>query len=146
MANHKEIWLGPDCQDCGEDGEDYSTEDRLWCQDDIFETCDECGKGSVRYVRADLHDVLAAKLADEKKRCEEWISNYIEVSREAEDAMQKQRDDALAKLAEARRLLEAWMGHSEHRHLTFQEFNQLVWDSQDFVDSTFAADKGDNDE
>lgn len=46
-----------------------------------------------------------------------------------------------AKLNEAQRLLEAWLGDSEHRYLNQDEFNQLVWDSQDLVDEILEAKK-----
>ena len=55
-VDHKEIWL--ECK-CGE----FSDEGRLWCQDDAFDSSDhgpEC-KGSVKYIRADLHEALSAE-------------------------------------------------------------------------------------
>jgi hypothetical protein len=55
-VDHKEIWL--ECK-CG----DFSYEGRQWCQDDAFDSSDhgpEC-KGSVKYIRADLHEALTAE-------------------------------------------------------------------------------------
>jgi hypothetical protein len=47
MDQHKTIWLQPWCQACDQ------TEDRLWCQDDIWsEGCEECGAMPVKYVLA----------------------------------------------------------------------------------------------
>jgi hypothetical protein len=54
--DHNEIWL--ECK-CG----DFSYEGRQWCGHDVFECSDhgpEC-KGSVKYIRADLHDALRAE-------------------------------------------------------------------------------------
>src|SRR5437868_10340340 len=45
--DHKEIWLEPKCSDVCGDG-------RSWCQDDVWEKCDECGSPAVKYIRADL--------------------------------------------------------------------------------------------
>jgi hypothetical protein len=44
---HKTIWLQPWCDGC-----ERSSEDRLWCQDDVWSYCDECGAPAVRYVLA----------------------------------------------------------------------------------------------
>jgi hypothetical protein len=49
--HHETIWLQPWCDGCethcrgGDEG-------RQWCQDDVWEKCDECGNKSVRYVIA----------------------------------------------------------------------------------------------
>jgi len=46
-ADHKTIWLSPECDKCR-----YQTE-RLWCQDDVFEPCEQCGRGPSRYALID---------------------------------------------------------------------------------------------
>lgn len=52
MTDHKEIWLEPECPNCGDQGGD-----RQWCQDDVWhgDTCDGCGAKlkSVRYERTE---------------------------------------------------------------------------------------------
>lgn len=46
MPDPSEIWLQPWCDRCernsGEQG-------RLWCQDDVWGRCDECGASAVKY-------------------------------------------------------------------------------------------------
>lgn len=46
----KAIWLQPWCVDCGR----YSLGDdgRQWCEDDVWDECDECGLPAVKYVLA----------------------------------------------------------------------------------------------
>lgn len=44
-ADHKTIWLSPACDRCDPE--------RLWCQDDVFEPCDACGRGPSRYALID---------------------------------------------------------------------------------------------
>lgn len=52
-GEHERIWLQPFCF--------YETDEgRLWCQDDMG-PCEDCGKPSVEYVRADLHSKLIAQ-------------------------------------------------------------------------------------
>ena len=41
------IWLEPKCAECNDTG-------RLWCEEDVWERCGDCGAVSVRYIRADL--------------------------------------------------------------------------------------------
>jgi hypothetical protein len=53
-GEHAEIWLEPKCAENDCNG-------RLWCYDDIFESCGECGDDPVRYVRADLYDAAQAE-------------------------------------------------------------------------------------
>ena len=48
-ADHDVIWLQPWCAGC-EMHASYG-EGRRWCQDDVFEPCEECGQKSVKYVR-----------------------------------------------------------------------------------------------
>ena len=47
MTPHPVIWLQPWCQACD------ATEDRTWCQDNVWEGgCEECGEMPVKYVLA----------------------------------------------------------------------------------------------
>lgn len=46
-TEHTTIWLQPWCERC-----DLEGDARLWCQDDPWEHCDECGAPSVKYVLA----------------------------------------------------------------------------------------------
>ena len=45
MSEPKTIWLQPWCGDCarGADG-------RQWCEDDIWEPCEECGAETLKYM------------------------------------------------------------------------------------------------
>lgn len=45
---HKTIWLQPWCRDC-EHHDKQSDTGRLWCQDDVWGKCDECGRPSVKF-------------------------------------------------------------------------------------------------
>ena len=47
MFEHETIWLQPWCDKCAESGEN-----RLWCQDDVWDQCDLCERKSVKYVIA----------------------------------------------------------------------------------------------
>jgi hypothetical protein len=38
------IWLSPVCEHCVKDAE------VTWCQDNIYDPCEDCGKKSTRYV------------------------------------------------------------------------------------------------
>jgi hypothetical protein len=42
------IWLQPWCYDC----DWHSDEDRLWCRDNVWGKCEECGAPSVKYLLA----------------------------------------------------------------------------------------------
>ena len=59
MCDHKEIWLMPEC--CAD-----PAEGRLWCEQDEPTSCED-GVPWTRYVRADLHDALAARLAEAER-------------------------------------------------------------------------------
>ena len=48
-TEHPVIWLEPWCERC-----DISADGRQWCQDDVWDACDECGNLPVRYVLAKL--------------------------------------------------------------------------------------------
>ena len=45
------IWLEPKCAELNDDG-------RLWCEDEVWVKCYECGAMPVHYVRADLVKTL----------------------------------------------------------------------------------------
>lgn len=42
---HQVIWLQPWCAVC-----EGSAADRQWCQDNVWDDCDECGAKPVRYI------------------------------------------------------------------------------------------------
>ena len=41
-SDHKIIWLSPACDDCDPE--------RLWCDDDVFDPCEDCGRGSSKFI------------------------------------------------------------------------------------------------
>lgn len=44
MSEHAVIWLEPSCDKC-------CGEDRLWCQDNVWEDgCEECGAPAIKYA------------------------------------------------------------------------------------------------
>ena len=45
---HKEIWLQPWCVDCSRTGDD-----RMWCEDDVWGKCEECGRKPPRFILAE---------------------------------------------------------------------------------------------
>lgn len=47
MMEHEVIWLQPWCDKCAASGED-----RLWCQDNVWDQCDLCERNPVKYVLA----------------------------------------------------------------------------------------------
>jgi len=51
--DHKTIWLSPACERCDPE--------RLWCQDDVFEPCEQCGRGPSQYslIDADSEDQIS---------------------------------------------------------------------------------------
>ncbi len=51
MKAPKEIWLQPWCVKC--EGSVSYGEGRLWCEDDVWDRCDQCREKSVRYVLAE---------------------------------------------------------------------------------------------
>jgi hypothetical protein len=82
--DHKEIWL--DCK-CSEG----SYEGREWCPYDVFDSSDheEGCAGSVRYVRADLHEA-AIRERDEARteieRLKTYIANNVSLSKAEAEA------------------------------------------------------------
>jgi hypothetical protein len=61
MTDHNEIWLEPQCAE-------LSYEGRKWCQDNVWgDKCEDCDEVPTRYVRADIHDALAARLAEAER-------------------------------------------------------------------------------
>ena len=57
------IYLGPACEaDSGSYGDG-----RTWAEDQPWDDC-ECGHKPVRYVRADIHDAIAARLAEAQEQ------------------------------------------------------------------------------
>lgn len=46
----KELWLAPWCPWCKHS--DNSDTGRQWCEDNVFEDCEECGRRAERYVVA----------------------------------------------------------------------------------------------
>lgn len=47
-----EIWLQPWCDGCERHCHDEYG--RTWCQDNVYDDCEECGRKAVRYVVAPL--------------------------------------------------------------------------------------------
>ena len=45
MEHHKQIWLEPQCEKCV-----GKMDNRMWCEDPVFDPCEECGAKPVRYV------------------------------------------------------------------------------------------------
>ena len=56
-TEHRTIWLQPHCVS-------DSAEDRLWCQDDVWGACDECGTKSAKYIIASDYDAALARIAE----------------------------------------------------------------------------------
>lgn len=44
------IWLQPWCEGC--EKHCYSGEGRMWCEDNVFDACEECGNEPVKYTIA----------------------------------------------------------------------------------------------
>lgn len=57
MPDPKEIWLQPWCDGCQRHS---GNQGRLWCEDDVWGKCDECGAPSVKYR-------LAARRSNSRK-------------------------------------------------------------------------------
>ena len=51
---HKEIWLQPWCNACETTGGRFGGDGRQWCQDNVWDKCDECEREAVRYVLAPI--------------------------------------------------------------------------------------------
>lgn len=64
--NHEQIWLEPLCQE-------ESSEGRLWCWEDVWGKCDDCGAPTVRYVRADLAEKRIERAEDALRVCRRAI-------------------------------------------------------------------------
>jgi hypothetical protein len=45
--HHETIWLQPWCDGC--DKHAYGSDGRMWCQDDVWGHCEECGRPPVKY-------------------------------------------------------------------------------------------------
>ena len=63
-VEHDVIWLQPWCDKCAASGED-----RLWCQDNVWDACDLCERRSVRYVidKRQKPRSVTVELPEEKK-------------------------------------------------------------------------------
>lgn len=71
--DHDRIWLEPKCAE-------KSYEGRQWCQDDVWDHCEECDLPSVEYVRADLLDAaVGAALAEAAEAAwpHDWQPDHI---------------------------------------------------------------------
>lgn len=51
MSEHAEIWLEPRCTKSG--AWCQRAEDRLWCEHDTLDACEDCGRAPVKYILAD---------------------------------------------------------------------------------------------
>ena len=64
QGNPKVIWLEPSCvMDCAD------ATDRMWCQDDVWGECEDCGTPPQKYIRADIAEAAGYKrgVEDAKK-------------------------------------------------------------------------------
>lgn len=61
---HETIWLAPWCDGC--EKQCYSDEGRTWCQENVYEPCEECGRMPVKYMIAP--DQLAQTCAKETNK------------------------------------------------------------------------------
>jgi len=117
MSDHKEIWLMPEC--CAD-----PAEGRLWCEQDEPTSCED-GVPWTRYVRADLHDALAARLAETE-------AGYIAAVQKAQWQASTNRElnqlrDELA--ATKARLNAEENAHAELQARCFDQGSQSVFDA-----------------
>lgn len=57
-SDHEHIWLEPVHHD---DDDKVIRGERLWCQDDVWGECADCGAVATKYVRADLFEASEAR-------------------------------------------------------------------------------------
>ena len=72
------IWLQPHCSKCR--GRDEHESGPLWCEDAVFEPCEECGQRPVQYGQdAEIERLKAqnAALVGVAKTYEEWEADVI---------------------------------------------------------------------
>jgi hypothetical protein len=112
--DHEEIWL--ECK-CG----DHSDEGRQWCEDDVFDSSDheEGCAGSVRYVRADLHEAAirerdeARAERDAEQKTGRDLYRALNEALEEKSKLMSERDEARAELADLKRkITEDWVSVS----------------------------------
>lgn len=51
MSDHQTIWLKPWCDECKKNHYRHD-EGQTWCQDNVYDPCEECGAMPVKYVMA----------------------------------------------------------------------------------------------
>jgi len=54
--DHVEIWLEPSCNQCDRE--------RTWCQDNVYEKCEECGREPTRYLAFDRVTALCTQVRE----------------------------------------------------------------------------------
>jgi len=60
QGNPKVIWLEPSCvMDCAD------ATDRMWCQDDVWGECEDCGTPPQKYIRADIAEAYRIDALEE---------------------------------------------------------------------------------
>ncbi len=50
FEEHKTIWLQPWCDKCEAAANNFSNDGRQWCQDNVWDQCDECERKPVKYA------------------------------------------------------------------------------------------------
>jgi hypothetical protein len=62
--DHEVIWLAPWCDAC----QAVCADDvgRTWCQDAVYDPCEECGREPVKFVRADLNRAATISFTDDE--------------------------------------------------------------------------------
>ena len=58
----KTLWLSPACDGCGDEACTNFEEGRTWCQENIFDPCEECGREAEQYVLSTQAEALADAL------------------------------------------------------------------------------------
>lgn len=51
MKDPKIIWLEPSCDEC-ENARNRYDDGRTWCQDNVYDPCEYCGRQATKYVIA----------------------------------------------------------------------------------------------
>lgn len=59
---HDVIWLQAWCDGCDKNA--WGSDGRQWCQDDAWSGCEGCERKSVKYILADSHASLKARIEE----------------------------------------------------------------------------------
>ena len=106
MKDLREIFLQPEC--CADEHTG-----RLWCEDDAPVDCEDDDGNEIpwtRYVRADLHDSLAAEVESLRSRLAEAEGREQMLLNRC-DVLEEERNDSDNRLAEAEALLREAAGN-----------------------------------